>query len=284
MSVDARHHAILAAFARHDVAFVLIGGVGCQAYGWTRATIDVDVTIAIDDANVARANAARGELGARHPAVGPHGTSFATALGRLELMRETDAVGGFSQWRARAQLIDLGDSVKVLVGHPDDLLASKEHANRDKDREQLPGIRRDFITAGVLDASLARGSVEMAPQPRHLVTLLGARPPSGVAGRVWDSTADAVRDYRARYAIDDAEHALGSTPPAGSSQAAQRDELQRAITRARTIIRRHAPGSDAAHPTATNVPTEPTATPPSTPPPAAPKHPGSRTADRDRGR
>jgi len=60
---------MIAALARHRVEFVLVGGTACQVYGWTGTTKDVDVTVAIDDANVARVDdRPAGSGGANHPA------------------------------------------------------------------------------------------------------------------------------------------------------------------------------------------------------------------------
>jgi hypothetical protein len=38
MDIDAGHRVLLATLARHDVAFVLVGGVALQAHGFTAAT------------------------------------------------------------------------------------------------------------------------------------------------------------------------------------------------------------------------------------------------------
>jgi len=182
------------------------------------------------------------ELGARNPEIGTTWTSLRTRLGRIELLRETDAVGGFEAWRARAQLVELGDRVQVLVGHPDDLLRSKEAADRLKDREQLPGIRQDFIAARLLDASEVRGPVAaaQAPAPAHLVALLGPRPAGDVTAKLSDTTADTLQRYRARYAIEEHD-ALGPTPQAGSSRWAERRQVERAVQRTRLIIQRDGP-------------------------------------------
>lgn len=236
--LEARHRAIVAAFTRHEVRFVLVGGVACQAHGWTGATRDVDVTVAVDDANTARVEAALVELGARNPAVGALGTSFQTRLGRVELLRDTDGVGDYAAWHRRAQVIDLGDGLRAPVGHPDDLLRSKEAAGREKDRAQLPAIRRDLIVAGALASEQARGPIRQpdAHQPRHLVQLLGERPAQRTMGMVWDRAAAAVDDYRGRHAITDERDALGPSPPPGSPQAADRRELERMLERAQRII------------------------------------------------
>lgn len=62
------HRVILEAFARHDVEYVLVGGVALQVNGWRDATADVDLTVATNAANVGRVNGALAELGNSAPA------------------------------------------------------------------------------------------------------------------------------------------------------------------------------------------------------------------------
>jgi len=75
--VDAGHRGLLAVLAEHRVDFVLVGGVGLQLKGYSGATRDVDVTIAVGPANetrvrVALLQLARWRLG-RRPGHGlPH--------------------------------------------------------------------------------------------------------------------------------------------------------------------------------------------------------------------
>ena len=50
------------------------------------------------------------------------------------------ALHGFEHYRPRATRLQVGQ-VTVLVASLDDVIASKEHADRDKDREVLPLLR-----------------------------------------------------------------------------------------------------------------------------------------------
>ena len=50
--IEPRHRALLDVLVRHEVRFVLVGGVALQLRGFTGGTRDVDVTIATDDVNV----------------------------------------------------------------------------------------------------------------------------------------------------------------------------------------------------------------------------------------
>jgi predicted nucleotidyltransferase len=56
--------AIVAAFERHDVAYVVIGGEAARARGWPEQTEDVDVTPERSKENLARLADALEELGA----------------------------------------------------------------------------------------------------------------------------------------------------------------------------------------------------------------------------
>jgi hypothetical protein len=49
---------LLLALARHDVEFVVVGGVAAQIHGWQSATLDLDVAVSTEDANVERLNEA----------------------------------------------------------------------------------------------------------------------------------------------------------------------------------------------------------------------------------
>lgn len=52
---------LLAALNRHEVDWVLIGGMAMQAYGHVRTTVDLDVIAAWTPENMARLAAALGE-------------------------------------------------------------------------------------------------------------------------------------------------------------------------------------------------------------------------------
>jgi hypothetical protein len=49
---------LLEVLIRFGVEFVVIGGVGAQALGWRGATLDLDIAVSSDDANVRRLNSA----------------------------------------------------------------------------------------------------------------------------------------------------------------------------------------------------------------------------------
>lgn len=146
---------IVATLARHDVAYVLVGGAAAVAHGSTLPTEDVDVTPARDRPNLDRLAAALSELGARlRTSNEPEGVAFPVDGGFLAAMPlmlnlVTDAGDlditlapsgfpqGYDTLGPRAIEIDF-DGVTVMVAALDDIITSKRAANRAKDRAALP--------------------------------------------------------------------------------------------------------------------------------------------------
>lgn len=148
--------ALLDVLQRHDVQYVLIGGLAAALRGSAAPTFDVDITPDIDATNLARLSAALTELDARVRVDGiPGGLPFAhdaislarmrtlnltTRLGDLDIAFSPAGVGNYSQWEAKATSVTvLGVAVKVAS--LDDIIRSKEAADRAKDRMQLPMLR-----------------------------------------------------------------------------------------------------------------------------------------------
>jgi hypothetical protein len=235
-SIEADHRAILEAFGRHGVEYVLVGGVALQLNGWQGATADVDLTVATDEANVQRVNLALADLGAGGPMVGALGTAFETRHGRVELVRVADGIGEFPSWARRAETIDVG-GLAVRVGHPEDLVLSKEAAGRPKDLDTLPLIRRDLIEAG----RLAPDGRDVAPRerekPAYLREAIGERPQARRAAKLWDNAAARIDEYRERWGITDPDRALGGDP-ASEGEAKDRRIIERTLQRTEAMIAR----------------------------------------------
>jgi len=146
---------ILAVLARHEVRYVLIGGTAGRLHGSPLLTEDVDLVPALDPGNLAALAAALRELGARLAAEGVEGglpipldentfasplMGFETAAGAIDVAREAVGRGGFEELRARAVLFEIA-GVRVLVAALDDIIGSKEAADRAKDRADLEVLR-----------------------------------------------------------------------------------------------------------------------------------------------
>jgi hypothetical protein len=240
--VDQRHEALLVVLAEHDVHFVLVGGVALQLHGFSGATRDVDVTIAVDPENEHRVTAALEALQARPFMTGERGSAFHTRLGGLEIMRTTDGVGDYEAWSLHATTFHLTGGLEVQVGRPSDLLLSKEAAGRVKDTEALPRIRAELLASGALDPSDVRGAVAelatpVAPDP-HASDLLGPRPTERRARGLWDHAAQLIADHRTRWGVPEDTSGLGPPPAPGSAHAADRDTLDRQLDRLRARLHR----------------------------------------------
>lgn len=155
---------------RHGVEYLVVGGVAARAHGARRLTHDLDCLVRRAKENLERLAHALAELHA-HLRVSGVSDEEAASL-PVQLDAETLARADLSTWRTEAGDLDLlsdipgigggrkryedllpgsvrteADGVTVLVAGLDDVIASKESANRAKDREALPELRE-----------LARGS------------------------------------------------------------------------------------------------------------------------------
>ena len=151
-----RPEEILETLERHQVEYVLIGGLAAAVRGSPYPTADVDITPATDRANLGRLAAALMELGARlrvegHPPVEwplderafDQGTTwtFVTGAGFLDVVLRLDGTAGYTDLRRGATEEPLTETVTVQVAALADVIRSKEAANRDRDRRVLPGLR-----------------------------------------------------------------------------------------------------------------------------------------------
>ena len=151
-----RPEEILATLERHELQYVLIGGLAATLRGSPYPTADVDITPATDRENLARLAAALRDLGAKlrvegHPPVDwpldersfDQGTTwaFTTRCGFLDICLRPDGTGGFADLRRDASLERLTDSLTVVVASLADVIRSKEAAGRDRDRRVLPALR-----------------------------------------------------------------------------------------------------------------------------------------------
>ena len=154
---------IVQVFSAHGVDYLVVGGIATQAYGSTRPTTDFDCLVLRAADNLERLGAAMRELNAR---LRVEGLSDEEAA---ELPVQVDALTlsrtEISTWRTDAGDIDLlvdvsgkegrlylyedlaGSArrlqvagVYVLVASLQDVIASKEQADRAKDRDALPEL------------------------------------------------------------------------------------------------------------------------------------------------
>ncbi len=148
--------AILACLHRHEVRYVLIGGLAAVLHGSPQATFDADICPASDADNLVRLAAALREMGARIRTEGvPGGLPFAcdapflagvrilnlvTLHGDLDLSFEPSGTEGYEDLARGATTLVIRDQ-PVRVAALEDVIRSKEAAGRAKDLAALPVLR-----------------------------------------------------------------------------------------------------------------------------------------------
>jgi hypothetical protein len=131
------------AFARHGVRYLFIGKSGAILLGYPDTTQDADLFLAKGAANGTAAVAALGELGfhltepqSDEIRRGKDFVQLRSGPFDLDLVFAPDGIETFDDaWRRRVEVEGFP------VCHPDDIIRSKEAANRAKDRESLPRLR-----------------------------------------------------------------------------------------------------------------------------------------------
>jgi hypothetical protein len=142
-----RPRELLEALVRHEVDFVLIGGMAGVARGSAYITLDLDVAYARDRENLERLAAALLELDAKlrgAPSDVPfvldattleNGAHFAfeTRHGPLDILSDPDRSPRYATLRADAGDELIVEGVRIRVASLDHLIAMKEAAGRPKD-------------------------------------------------------------------------------------------------------------------------------------------------------
>lgn len=147
---------ILAVLDRHEVEYVLIGGLAAILYGAPHLTTDADIVPAVGRSNLDRLSAALTELGARIRVKGePEGIPFGhdgeslgrvqiwnlvTTLGDLDITFTPNGTQGYDDLRRDRRWVLVGD-IQVPVASLADVIRSKEAADRERDRAILPVLR-----------------------------------------------------------------------------------------------------------------------------------------------
>jgi hypothetical protein len=164
--VPYRPDEILESLERHQVLYVVIGGLAAELRGSPYVTRDVDVTPARTRENFTRLAAALRELDAKlripdmeeplairldEQTFGQGTTwTFVTKHGYLDIALLPDGTRGYDDLRRSATREQITDTVTIFVAALADVIRSKEAAGREKDRAVLPILRQ------VLERSRAR--------------------------------------------------------------------------------------------------------------------------------
>lgn len=150
---------------RHAVTYLVVGGANTVMQGADHVTTDLDVLPVAEPGNLARLGAAMTQLGARLRVSGLSDeeakglpvqladggvfhsaqiTNWRTDAGDLDVMLSMPDHDGvrrsYEHYAARA-VHGRADDIPVQLAHLADVIASKAHADRDKDREVLPTLR-----------------------------------------------------------------------------------------------------------------------------------------------
>jgi len=148
---------ILKTLGRHQVRYVLIGGMAATLHGSPLVTTDVDITPERARDNLQRLSAALKELDARiRTSAVEGGLAFdhdGESLGAADIWNLTTVAGdfditfkpagteGYSDLKRAARPLAFLD-VTVSVASLSDVVRSKEAAGREKDQRSLPTLRR----------------------------------------------------------------------------------------------------------------------------------------------
>lgn len=154
MPDEARFDEALAILTRHDVEFVVVGGIAAILQGSPLTTEDVDVVYLASEGNCRRLVEALDEMDASY--ADPAGRTIRpdlerltsarvhllnTSCGRVDLMRTVGDDLAYPQLIGRTRRLEVGE-VEVWVLELEAIIETKEQADRPKDRYQLPFLRQ----------------------------------------------------------------------------------------------------------------------------------------------
>jgi hypothetical protein len=147
---------MFACLDRHGVRYVLIGGLAAVLHGSPLQTSDADICPDREEGNLSRLADALGEMDARlRTAEAEKGVPFpreaaflanqlllnlVTRFGDLDLAFEPAGTLGFGDLASRAEPVTI-QGTAVPVARLEDVIRSKEAANRPKDQRALPLLR-----------------------------------------------------------------------------------------------------------------------------------------------
>jgi predicted nucleotidyltransferase len=144
---------LLARLIEADVRFVLVGGLAVNAWGYLRATRDVDFVPDPDPANLARLNSLLKDLDGKVDVGGKllagsaistflrtgDRTLVATELGQVDVLQGLPQVPPFAVLEEQAKDVDL-DGLVVRVCSLEHLIEMKRSSERVRDQEDLVAL------------------------------------------------------------------------------------------------------------------------------------------------
>ncbi len=144
---------LLAHLANADIRFVLVGGLAVNAWGYLRATRDVDFVPDPSPENLARLDALLRELDGKVDVDGRlldataistllrtgDRTLVVTSLGQVDVLQGLPQVPSFATLDEKAKDVDL-DGLPVRVCSLEHLLAMKRSSDRARDRDDVEAL------------------------------------------------------------------------------------------------------------------------------------------------
>lgn len=152
---------IIAALNRHHVRYLIVGGLAVAAHGYGRSTIDLDLVISMEEANVLNAICALETLG-YSPVVPVRAAEFADPGKRQEWITQKNMVVfsmrseqhpatpvdifvaepfDFEDEYHRALITEISPGEKVWFVGMETLIQMKEIAGRPKDQEDVRQLK-----------------------------------------------------------------------------------------------------------------------------------------------
>jgi hypothetical protein len=146
--------ALLELLQRHEVEFVVVGGLAAAAHGSARSTFELDIAYARDRGNLERLAAALREIGATLRGAPPDvpflldaetlarglNFTFATRLGPLDVLGAAAGAPPYEVLRAAAVAVEHRGRT-IFVASVDHLIAMKEAAGRPHDKATANELR-----------------------------------------------------------------------------------------------------------------------------------------------
>jgi len=154
MLTEDRFDEALSVLVRHEVEFIVVGGIAAILQGSPLTTEDVDVVYRGASENLRRLAAALVELDSSY--VDPAGRTIRpdverlaslrvhllnTRCGRVDLMRTVGDDQAYEQLIGRTRQLEVGEA-RIHVLELAAVIETKEQADRPKDRFQLPYLRQ----------------------------------------------------------------------------------------------------------------------------------------------
>jgi hypothetical protein len=137
-----------------EVEYVVVGGFAAVVHGSALPTRDIDVVPSRKPANLDRLGRALRRMNALirtsdEPVSAvidgpflanmPFMLNLVTDYGEVDLtFAPSGGLGGFDEWNAKAITVDIAEGLSVHIASLDDIIASKQAANRPKDQRALP--------------------------------------------------------------------------------------------------------------------------------------------------